>query len=381
MYSVAAYGKMIADAPRIEAYVSALRQAVGPDSVVLDLGCGPGLFALVACRLNARRVYAVEADDVIQIARETAAANGCGDRIEFLQDFSTRLELPERADVIVSDLRGVLPWFRQNLPSICDARRRLLAPGGTLIARRDTLWASVAEVPDQYAKIIGPWNGNGWNIDFSAGRKTVTNSWIKARVQPEQLLAEPVCWAELNYYEVEDTDVQANIEWTILRPGTAYWLIVWFDSELIEGITLTNRPGAFELIYGQGLFPLSHPVEVAIGDRVEATLAANLVGEDYVWRWHTRIFDGQGNDLKADFKQSTFFGAPFSAERFRKKAANYVPTLNEEGRIQALILQLMDGGTTLEDIAKRVSESFPSEFDDVQKALGKVGEISQRFSK
>lgn len=379
MYSVAAYGKMIADAPRIEAYVSALRQAVGPDSVVLDLGCGPGLFALLACRLNPRRVYAIEPDDVIQIARETAAANGCSGRIEFLQNFSTRLELPEPADVIVSDLRGVLPWFRQHLRSICDARRRLLAPGGTLIARRDILWASVAEVPDHYAKIIGPWNGNGWNIDFSAGRKAVTNRWIKARVQPEQLLAEPVRWAELDYYEIEDTDVEANIEWTILRPGKVHGLTLWFDSELIEGITLSNRPGASELIYGQGLFPLSHPVKVAIGDRVEITLAANLVGEDYVWRWHTRIY-GQDKDLKADFKQSTFFGAPSSVEGFRKRSANYVPTLSEEGRVQALILQLMDGGTALEDIAKKVSESFPSEFDDFQKALGKVGEISQRFS-
>lgn len=208
----------------------------------------------------------------------------------------------------------------------------------------------------------------------------MTNTWRKARVQPEQLLAEPVCWAELDYYQVEDTDIQANIELNITRPGTAHGLVVWFDAELIEGITLSNRPGNSELIYGHGLFPLLRPVEVAIGDLVETKIAANLVGEDYVWRWQTRIFDSQRKDKKADFKQSTFFGAPFSAERLRKRAMNFVPTLTDEGRVHALILQLMDGGTTLEEIAKKVAECFPSEFGDFEKALGKVGEISQRFS-
>jgi protein arginine N-methyltransferase 1 len=255
-----------------------------------------------------------------------------------------------------------------------------LASGGTLIPRRDTLWASVAEAPEHYAKIISPWEGNGWDVDLSPARNMVINTWIKARVRPEQLLTEPVCWAELDYYQVEETDVQANMEWTVVRAGTAYGLSVWFDSELIEDITLSNQPGDSELIYGQGFFPLSRPVEVAVGDRIETMLAANLVGEDYVWRWHTRIFDGESKDVKADFKQSTFFGAPFSAERLRKRAANFVPTLSNEGQVHALIFRLIDGGTALEDIAKRVSERFPSEFADIEKALDKVGEISQRFS-
>ena len=379
MYTVAAYGKMIADAPRMDAYLSALRQVVKPDSVVLDLGCGPGLLALMACRFGARRVYAIEPDDVIQLAREAAAANGYSDRIEFIQDFSTHLELPEPADVIVSDLRGVLPWFRQHLPSIYDARQRLLAPGGTLIPRHDILWASVAEVPDHYAKIVTPWEGNGWNVDLSSARNVVTNTWSKARVQPEQLLAEPACWAELDYYQVQDADIQAKIELTTTRPGTAHGLVVWFDAELIEGITISNRPGDAEMIYGHGLFPFSQPVTVAAGDRIETTLAADLVGEDYVWRWHTCISDSKAN-IKANFQQSTFFGGPFSAGQMRKRAAKFVPTLGDEGRVHALILQLMDGGTALEDIAKRVVESFPAEFGDFEKALGKVGEISQRFS-
>jgi SAM-dependent methyltransferase len=380
MYSVASYGKMIADTLRIDAYASALRQAVKPGSVVLDLGCGPGLFALLACRFEARRIYAVEPDDVIQLARETAAANGCSDRIEFIQKFSTQIDLPEPVDVVVSDLRGVLPWFQQHLPSICDAKRRLLAPGGTLIPRRDTLWAAVAEAPDHYAKIVDPWDTNGWRLDLSAARRVVTNTWSKGYILPNQMLVGPLCWAELDYYNVEEPHIQANMDWTVLRPGTAHVLSVWFDSELVEGICLSNQPGKPELIYGHGLFPFSQPVEVAMGDRIVIDLAANLVGDDYVWRWHTRVFAGDTEDIKADFKQSTLFGTPLSAEQLRKRAADFVPSLSEDGQIHALILQLMDGHTPLEEIAALVAERFPMELGDPEKALGKVGEVSQRFS-
>src|SRR5690349_9070488 len=133
MYSLHFYGEMMADTGRVEPYIEALRQRVGPDSVVLDLGCGPGLFALLACKFGARRVFAVEPDNTINIAREAAAANGFANRIEFFQNLSTEITLPEPATIIVSDLRGVLPWFQQHLPSIIDARQRLLSPGGVLI--------------------------------------------------------------------------------------------------------------------------------------------------------------------------------------------------------------------------------------------------------
>ncbi len=132
MYSLHFYGQMIADAVRMDAYAEALRRAVKPDSVVLDLGCGPGLFALLACKLGARRVYAVEPDNAINIAREAAVANGFADRIEFFQSLSTEITLREPATIIISDLRGVLPWFQQHIPTIIDARERLLAPGGVL---------------------------------------------------------------------------------------------------------------------------------------------------------------------------------------------------------------------------------------------------------
>src|SRR5690242_13189379 len=83
MYSLHFYGEMLAGGLRTDAHVEALRQAVKPDSVVLDLGCGPGLFALLACRFGARRAFGIETDNVINLAREAAVANGFSYRAEF----------------------------------------------------------------------------------------------------------------------------------------------------------------------------------------------------------------------------------------------------------------------------------------------------------
>jgi type I protein arginine methyltransferase len=314
MYSLHFYGQMLADASRMDAYASALRQAIRPDSVVMDLGCGPGVFALLACKLGARRVYAVEPNNVIGLAREAAAANGFADRIEFFDKLSTEIALPEPATIIVSDLRGVLPFFQQHIPAIIDARKRLLARDGVLIPRRDVLWAAVVEAPEQYAELIDPWQ-NQFELDLSAATRFITNTWRKSEIKPEQFLAEPVCWSTINYCEVDSPDVRAEISWHAARNGTAHGFAVWFDSELIEDIRFSNHPAAPRMIYGQGFFPFSQPVMVSKNDRIELRLAAKFVQEDYVWRWDTDFVD-----QKASFKQSTFYGVPLSLAQLRKSA-------------------------------------------------------------
>jgi len=318
MYSIDTYGRMIADARRMEVYAAALRHTVKPDSVVMDLGCGPGVFALLACKLGARRVYAVEPDSVISVAREAAAANGFANRIEFFERLSTDIAVPEPANIIVSDLRGILPWFKGHIPAIKDARQRLLAPGGVLIAKRDLLWGAVVETPEQYKEIAGPWQNNGFGFDLSAGKRLVTNIWRKARIKLEQLLVKPVLWSNIDYYEVEDPNVSAEIVWRAERNGTAHGFVAWFDSDLGEDIRLSNHPASPELIYGNGLFPFSEPVEVKEGDQIKLRLSAKLIDDDYVWRWDTDFFTRDEVRPKVSFRQSTFYGLALSPALLQK---------------------------------------------------------------
>ena len=371
---------MIADRVRMDAYARALRQAVKPGSVVVDIGTGTGIFAVLACQFGARRVYAIEPADVIEVARETAAANGCADRIEFIQKMSTSVTLPERADVIVSDLRGVLPAFQHHISSIADARERLLAPGGTLIPLRDTLRAAVVRAREVYDRHARPWGGDTLGVDMAPSRKKVTNTWSKRTFKTEEIFLPAQSWSTLDYTNISQPNVGAEIAWSVEAAGTAHGLAVWFDAWLAEGIGFSNAPGGPELIYGNAFFPWSEPIALDVGDSLTVALNAALVGDDYIWRWDTRVLD-QGNPerIKANLKQSNFLGTPLSPQRLRARASAHVPNLGEDGQVDQFTLSEMDGAKTLEAIAKAVATRFPERFRDWRDALTHVGELSQKY--
>jgi type I protein arginine methyltransferase len=381
MYCLSDYGRMIADRVRTDAYWRALRAAVTRESVVLDIGTGSGIFALMAAQLGAQRVYAVEPDDVIEVARELAAASGYADRIELIQEVSTKLALPEKASVIISDLRGVLPFFRRNIDSIIDARERLLAPGGVLIPRCDVLWAAVVEAPKIYSDYNEPWMECNYQFDMRAARAMVTNQWRHCRVEPSQLVTDPRCLVKLPYTEITKPDLTQQMQLIACRTGTGHGLCVWFDAVLDDNVRFSNAPGAPELIYSNAFFPWPEPVSLMNGDSVSVAIQANLVGDDYVWRWDTRVLaEGNPNKIKADFKQSTFFGVPLSAARLHKRASHHIPALNEAGLIERFVLSLMDGQNSLEQIAKRLAAEFPDGFTSYDESLACVADLAEKFS-
>jgi protein arginine N-methyltransferase 1 len=382
MYDLAGYGEMIADRVRFEAYSRALRNAVSPGAVVVDLGAGPGVMAVLACQFGARRVFAIEPSPIIQVARQIAAANSCADKIEFIEELSTRVTLPERAQVIVSDLRGVLPLFTRHIPSIVDARRRFLAPGGRLVPHSDTLWAAVVEAPDFYAKLVKPWEHSAPALDLGSARQMGANTFLKARMKPQQFLAKPQCWKTLDYCSIESPDAEGTLEWTIERAGIGHGLLVWFDTELSDSVGFSNAPGAPETIYGSTFFPWVQPVSLAAGDPIQLMLQAKLVETDYTWHWKTRVASaGKPGETRLVFDQSSLEGALLSPTQLKKAAADFIPELSEEGRINARAFTLMDGRAPLEEIAKQLAAEFPQRFSHWRQALGHAGALSQKYSR
>lgn len=379
MYSVDAFGSMIADQVRMSAYVQALEKHVTPDSVVLDIGTGTGVFALLACRFGARKVYAIEPNEAIQVAREMAAANGYADRIEFIEELSTRVTLPEKADVILADLRGVLPLYDHNLPTMLDARQRLLAEGGVMIPQHDSLWVALVSAPDLYEPYVKPWEQHSYDFDTQAARRIVINSWSAGRAKPEQLLTSPQLWTEIDYANITDVNANGELTWTMEQDGAAHGLCVWFDTVLTDGIGFSNAPGGGAKVYGSAFFPLNKPIDLEPEDRVRVQLRADLVSDDYVWSWNTLATRGDGL-VKAEFKQSTFFSAAISPKQLRKQADNYVPRLNEDGLLDQFILSQMSGNTTHGEIARLIAEQYPHRFQNWRAALTHVAKLAAQYS-
>ncbi len=378
-YSIWRYGEMISDATRMAAYEAALKRSVSEASVVLDIGTGTGIFALLACRFGAAKVYAIEPSAAIQVAREIAAANHYSDRIVFIPAVSTDVDLPEQADVIVSDLRSVLPLYEHHFVAIADARRRFLAPGGRLIPQQDELWAALVRTPELYRKIVDPYLDNPYQLDMRAPLRFITNELRKgSRLTPADLFMEPQRWNTLDYRHLEGTDVHGDLNWIAAAPATVYGFCVWFDTVLAEGIGFSNAPGAPDLIYGRAFFPWTEPVDLDLGDQIQVSLKATLAGGAYLWSWRTRVENE--TCVKATFNQSTFQQSPQPLSELRKRTDAFVPKLNETAQLHRYILDHMDKGISLRQIAQQVTDRFPDRFANWQDALHEVAELSQKYS-
>jgi precorrin-6B methylase 2 len=377
--NISFYGSLIADTVRTGAYARALERAVEPGSMVIDLGAGTGIMSLISCGLGARKVFAIEADPAIEVAREIARANGFEDRIEFVARHSTAVTLPEAADVIVSDLHGVLPLYTTHIPSIVDARSRLLRNEGVLIPRMETIRAAVVEAEALYRRRIGCWAEHGLGFDLKAARDLVANTLTRSYFHDSQLLTDSQTVATLDYRTIEDPNLTATLSFEVRREGTAHGVCVWFDSELIDGVGFTNAPGQPETLFGQGFFALADPVDVTPGDTVDVLVAASLVGGDYIWRWDTTV--RRGDEIQASYRQSTALAAPLTKRLLETNSESYVPKLNDEGEAVRFGLGLMEGQLSTGEIAARLAERLPNGIPPGSDSLHYVVELVRKYAR
>src|SRR5438046_3369975 len=99
---------MIADRRRTGAFARAIAEVVAPGDVVLDVGTGTGILAMLAAKAGARRVYGVEHADVAEVAVRLVEANGLADVVRIVRSAARALVLDEKVDVVVSEWLGSL---------------------------------------------------------------------------------------------------------------------------------------------------------------------------------------------------------------------------------------------------------------------------------
>ena len=138
---------MLNDEARTAGFISAIEEAVRPSDIVLDLGSGSGILAMAAARAGARKVFAVEATAIQSAARALFQANGLTERITLIPGWSTRIELPEKADLLVTEIFGDDALEERLLESVRDARRRLLKPAARCIPARVAVFGVPVSIP------------------------------------------------------------------------------------------------------------------------------------------------------------------------------------------------------------------------------------------
>ncbi len=262
------YG-MLSDAVRMAAYERAIALAVKPGDVVVDLGAGLGILSLLAIRAGAKRVFAIEKASSIEMAEAVARENGMADRIVYLRGDSKSLELPERADVLISETLGSFGLDENTLDSVIDARQRFLKPDAKLLPERIRPWLVPVEVPgvhdsfDFWSDISG--------FDFSLVSQATIEGQAKGplgliSIGQEPMLCTPQCLGEFNLYDVASPQVRKTLHFNVTRSGFVDGLVGWFEADLFGDVSLSTAPDAPATHWQQAFFPLYKTTKVVAGD-------------------------------------------------------------------------------------------------------------------
>jgi type I protein arginine methyltransferase len=375
MYSVLDYGRMAADPVRMDAYARAIERAVKPGSVVVDLGAGTGVFSILAARAGAKRVHAIEPNPAVWLLSELAAENGVSDRITIHQATSYEVDLPERADVIISDLRGILPLHEENLYATRDARKRFLTSGGAALPQSDRLVVALVGGESMWHWLAESWESlDAHGVTSRAARASILNAPYSDRTHPiasSDVLSDARTWTTLDYATFDSSVVEGTCALTVGREGVAHGFAVWFEATILDDIRFDTAPGS-PRIYSRLFLPFLDPLPVATGDRLEVTLRADAHGTR--WAWDTTTSRGRT-------RQATFLGAPTAPEALLRQSAAHRPTLSSHGSRVRTLLERMDGARTVQDLAHDLERELPPESPLRARALDEVREVVSRYAR
>ena len=293
---------MLRDSVRTEAYRTAIAKTVRADDVVLDVGAGTGILGLFAVQAGARRVYAVERTETVELARHIVRGNGASDRIEVIQGDMGAVELPEKVDVLVSEWMGGYGVDEYMHVPVFVARDQWLKPGGAMLPQRVTTWMAPTSHPglDEGLQF---WRSRPYNVNLNLIADGTAQEVFSVQhdITEETLLAEPQpLWTiDCLRCSVEDArgPFTAALSFQAMRDGRLSALAAWFHAELAPDTTLTNAPHAPKTHWGRWAFPCEQAIDVHAGTRIDVQFACEPADSgDCHNRWSIRLGGGSWED-------------------------------------------------------------------------------------
>ena len=289
---------LLLDEIRTNAYREAIRCLVTPGSVVLDLGTGSGILSFFACQVGARRVFAVDSTHSADLAAFLTRQLGYSDRIEVMHAHSTKIELPEPADVLVTETLGAFGFNEHIISSVIDARARLLRPGAAIIPQRIDLAIVPVELPEVFDRSIGFWRKEQFGLDLSPLAVFASNVMYVADAGGAAFLATPATAISADLTTISSANVSGHAHFQTSRTGLLCGFSGWFRATLAPGIELSNeRPGTN---WDHAFLPLELPLSVEQGTPIDVDLETS---DGSSWRWRGRIGE-------TSFDQMTLLSTP-----------------------------------------------------------------------
>jgi len=279
VYDDLAYHAMTSDERRNESYRAAIREHVR-DKVVVEVGTGPeAILSRFCAEAGARKVYAIELlPDTYTKACNRVRELGLDDRIEVILGDATKVDLPEPADVCVSEIVGAIGGS-EGAAMIMNGVRHLLREDAAMIPSRSTTMFAPVQLPDslldemafgelpaRYVERIFAEVGHAFDLRLC----------VKG-IGPSQLLAAPRVFEDLDFRGHTEPEVRHQAEHVIERDGRIDGFLVWLtlDTGGGERIDILEHEHCWLPVF----FPLHDSLDVRAGDCIKSSCGAIVRGD------------------------------------------------------------------------------------------------------
>lgn len=270
---------MMNEQKRNQAYLTALEGAVTPHTSVFEIGTGSGLLAMMAAKLGAKQVTTCEAVPLIaQTAQRIVADNGLDKTVKVVAKRSTDLtigeDMAEKADILVSEIFSSELLGEYVLPSLEDAKRRLLKPGGRVIPAAGHIMIALFGGDDMRRNLMVD-DSFGFNLQRFNG--LVSNKRMIARNDLDiEMLSDPVAAFAFDFEQDNSFPAQSRtLEITAKAAGRCYGIIQWIRLQMDKDTLFENHPAERTPVsnWQQCAYVFDRPVDLKRGQVVVISAA------------------------------------------------------------------------------------------------------------
>lgn len=274
---------MMNEHKRNDAYYQAMQSAITPDANVFEIGTGSGLLAMMAAKLGAKRVTTCEAEQVIaEIAQQIVADNGYESIVTVIPKRSSDIivgeDFPERADILVSEILSSELLGENVLPSIEDAKRRFLKPGGTIIPARASIMIALFGGSDVGKHFVVD-DVYGFNLQrfntITVKKLIVSRSDLNIELLTDDIEVFDFDFTSNAYFQPETKKLRVPIK----SDGLCFGFIQWIRLQMNQQVTYENHPSEKAIVSGwqHCAYVLPKPISVEQGQMAVIFAAHNRV--------------------------------------------------------------------------------------------------------
>ena len=258
---------MLEDFYRTLSFRNAMLLQVKAGMHVLEIGTGTGILTHFALEAGAAHVTTIESTAFAGIARNIFAANGLADRVTVLEGLSYDFDLPNKADLLITETLGHAGYEEGILDAAWDARKRLLKPRAPILPCSFTIFAALVR-GNSFAQIQEFWAKEQFGMRMDVVNDNVKKIPYITRFRDPELLAQPAPFVTCTVGDEPQFPLAGDCKMSVHQAGRAYGLELSFTTAL-GSLTLESRSTTS---WQQVFLPFLTPIDLRAGEEVKMTL-------------------------------------------------------------------------------------------------------------